>query len=747
MTLADGEPPARWHYPRPGLALLPQALRPVFRELIRHPPLGDGTRATAASELTASIWSHRSQADCEIIVSALSARLTLTWKRLRKRRTLLERLRLPVLSGSGCLEALPLSALVLKQLRRHQLWDPKRLFATSVGALLDLPGWGSRRLLELLVVLEAAADPGSSTACAAPTSSTEDVRVLGSNTDLAQLTALEGLLQDTDIPTTDVRFGPLIRQLHTGASSLRKALRQLKAGVCGFPHPHQDPWAGIRQQLAEIERLYRTLQSSTLEEDLQGIAPTLLGNPRAQRCLAHRLGWADGQVHTLQEVGDAEGLTRERVRQFEAKAQRGLAERTVFAPRFLAALECARSQAPCSQADLAQALCTQGIAQHPWTASALLQTAAFFGVPHGLTVQYLGTAEYLASDPANASLGDLVLSRAQARSRCQGAVSTQELAFELSEHFKRWVSEKEVRAIASALAEARWLDEPRGWLWFGEHPHHRVLNATRKMLSITPRLPLDDLYEGLLRNYRMDADPICPKAIVLALCRQVSWIHVRQVSHLTPRIPLNYREELAEVECAMVQLLQEAGGALDHYTFRKRCRQRGISPSTFGVYEGNSPLFRRIAPGVWGLRGVFPSPALLLRLSKRNERRQRRLAARMAFQRLPAESRNEASAQNLRLFKLSEASFRNYILTVSGIAVPIGTRFAVRLQDEEIGQIEMRAKGRLKGLLTLLKAHGVRPGDQYLASFDVTSRQVSFSRMASASEGDFTAAVLSGANG
>ena len=65
----------------------------------------------------------------------------------------------------------------------------------------------------------------------------------------------------------------------------------------------------------------RTTQTM-LHEQLEEVMETL--TDRESRVLRLRFGLEDGRVHTLEEVGDALGVTRERIRQIEAKALRKL---------------------------------------------------------------------------------------------------------------------------------------------------------------------------------------------------------------------------------------------------------------------------------------------------------------------------------------------------------------------------------------------------------------------------------------
>jgi len=62
--------------------------------------------------------------------------------------------------------------------------------------------------------------------------------------------------------------------------------------------------------------------ASLLREEVQEMLLTL--SERERRVLTLRFGLDDGRVHTLEEVGKAFGVTRERIRQIEAKALRKL---------------------------------------------------------------------------------------------------------------------------------------------------------------------------------------------------------------------------------------------------------------------------------------------------------------------------------------------------------------------------------------------------------------------------------------
>ena len=67
-----------------------------------------------------------------------------------------------------------------------------------------------------------------------------------------------------------------------------------------------------------------------LKEQVRGALQVL--NDREREVLEMRFGLIDGQYHTLEEVGKHFGVTRERIRQIEAKALRKLRHPTRSRP-------------------------------------------------------------------------------------------------------------------------------------------------------------------------------------------------------------------------------------------------------------------------------------------------------------------------------------------------------------------------------------------------------------------------------
>ena len=73
-------------------------------------------------------------------------------------------------------------------------------------------------------------------------------------------------------------------------------------------------------------RLYDNPENKAMNEDLKAYMDKMILslNPREQFVLTHRFGLNGAEKKTLEEIGEIEGVTRERIRQIEAKAMRKL---------------------------------------------------------------------------------------------------------------------------------------------------------------------------------------------------------------------------------------------------------------------------------------------------------------------------------------------------------------------------------------------------------------------------------------
>ena len=78
----------------------------------------------------------------------------------------------------------------------------------------------------------------------------------------------------------------------------------------------------VKLRRADIENPEQDVAKNLLREDLEGVLATL--SPRERDVLRLRYGLDDGRMKTLEEIGQIFDVTRERIRQIEAKALRKL---------------------------------------------------------------------------------------------------------------------------------------------------------------------------------------------------------------------------------------------------------------------------------------------------------------------------------------------------------------------------------------------------------------------------------------
>jgi RNA polymerase primary sigma factor len=116
----------------------------------------------------------------------------------------------------------------------------------------------------------------------------------------------------------------LERRLHRAATKVERVMRVSQEPV-SLEMPVGSEDSGVLADFIEDDTAPGPVDqtsSQLLKEQLNSILDSL--NERERAVLEMRFGLKDGEAHTLEEVGQAFGVTRERVRQIESKALRKL---------------------------------------------------------------------------------------------------------------------------------------------------------------------------------------------------------------------------------------------------------------------------------------------------------------------------------------------------------------------------------------------------------------------------------------
>ncbi len=116
----------------------------------------------------------------------------------------------------------------------------------------------------------------------------------------------------------------LTRRLRRAANKVRRILRIAQEPMSlEMPVGQED--SSLLGDFIEDDKILGPVDAAArqlLKEQIRGALAVL--SPREREVLEMRFGLADGQEHTLEEVGQHFGVTRERIRQIEAKALRKL---------------------------------------------------------------------------------------------------------------------------------------------------------------------------------------------------------------------------------------------------------------------------------------------------------------------------------------------------------------------------------------------------------------------------------------
>jgi len=349
----------------------------------------------------------------------------------------------------------------------------------------------------------------------------------------------------------------------------------------------------------------------TIEAEAEAVLNAALGrqNLKWREPIGRRFGLHGGAIPTLEQAGEAVGVTRERVRQVQRKASDRLPTKPVAAPAVDQALELLAITLPCRRIEVADALRAAGLTDHDeWTAEALNAVARVTG----RTIELVEAGGLVGYRPDLNVVTEVVAS-AKALSNALGIASIGAVA-------KRVLARDpdadcSAGSIISALDSAsgvHWLDPTHCWF---DHAsgRNRLVNTSLRILAVNSPQSLSDMHEGIGRHFSFRAASSGGRLADLAapeidLLRSFYMSHPAfsflDDDHVAAVSPMALAD-LGDEKQALVAILRaQPHQVMDRLSLLAACEEIGMSPSSVTLWITYDESLKRFGPNIWGLRGA-----------------------------------------------------------------------------------------------------------------------------------------------
>ncbi|NCO33406.1 MAG: hypothetical protein GW893_06005 [Armatimonadetes bacterium] len=586
------------NYPRRGHRLAPLALRDVLDQPVPSGILPGEAAGLRLCDLGASAWSYFSDEVCASLAKVIVVGVQRALGTSGIVKTLCSR-PLPRPPRDVELWGLNLSLRTWNCLCKGKLTSEILSGTLTMGDVLSLRGFGGACLIDLLISLESSLPPPPPSM-----GSGEATLRLGTSAK-----AILDLPESRQVSRDDPRLGDLLQGVFPEEPCLYQVAMRLQSAK--GPIAWSAEW--VDAQLAEAARRIQHCLGMSLEEELSDLLRCAhLGGSalteRNHRLMVQLLGWDGHGGSTLQQVGDTEGITRERARQILRRAVNKLEGRQIFAPTLDRALSFLAEQQALPLEAVARRLAEEGFAKEPFHPRGLVRAADILG--RNLTFDIRGTRRrYLAQrgvpDPVSAALRT-VYGMASQRELVQVSSIRRKLP-------KRWrdsLSTPQLVTMLKQFGNFDWLDEPEGQLSLAAQGFkRRWLRKIKKILSVAGEMDVEDLRVCLLRAWPKRG-PVPTMRTIVALCAQAPEYRV-EGTRITPDPLLDWNTVLSPRERALVSVFSDRGPLLFTDTILREGGERGLNTGTVRLLLTTLPFITKVAPTLYCLAGSGPSRSRL----------------------------------------------------------------------------------------------------------------------------------------
>jgi hypothetical protein len=362
----------------------------------------------------------------------------------------------------------------------------------------------------------------------------------------------------------------------------------------------------IAEQARERSRAHLKLigpEPSCLEDELHRIVKAITKG-RDTDLLIKLWGWNGEVYRTLESVGDEYGITRERVRQIEARALRRLKSTHFPTPYLRAAKGVLLKEAPAIDVELSKKISASGVSRNSFDVWSLSRAAEIFNERWPFQRLDVGSKRVLILRNDVTHLRG-ALSAVRRKTSELGCTNILSLASELNiDHGGLTI----VRKLLACASPVEWLDETHEWFYLKSAPRNRLYNLCSKVLGVCLRIRISELRRAVGKSRRL---PMVPPQKILRAFLDKTGLATIENEMVIAKSGVGSPPPKESAEGKMLEVLDVYGPIMDGEDFANRCMAAGMNATTFYIYRMISPVISPLGKGVYCKVGCEVPPGTI----------------------------------------------------------------------------------------------------------------------------------------